>query len=186
MAIADLLRPALMYLVVPLWFAAGFADYLCHRAALIERTSGPKEAFLHLVQFALVGLALLAVLFLEVNAGIVLVMAVCLVLHQAAAIWDVRYANRTRFVSPAEQHVHGILEAVPFVAVLLVSVLHWTAVLSLFGIGAASFAPVLKQEPLPTGYLAAVLAAVVSLGVVPYGAELLRTLRGQPLRASAR
>jgi hypothetical protein len=26
----------LMYFVLPLWLAAGFADYLCHRAADIE------------------------------------------------------------------------------------------------------------------------------------------------------
>jgi hypothetical protein len=28
-----------MYFVLPLWLAAGFADYLCHRAASIETTS---------------------------------------------------------------------------------------------------------------------------------------------------
>jgi CheY-like chemotaxis protein len=29
-----------MYVNLPLWLVAGFADYLCHRAAHIERTSG--------------------------------------------------------------------------------------------------------------------------------------------------
>jgi hypothetical protein len=43
---------ALMYFVLPLWLVAGFADYLCHRAANIEGTSGVKETLLHLLQFA--------------------------------------------------------------------------------------------------------------------------------------
>jgi hypothetical protein len=30
----------LMYFILPLWLAAGFADYLRHRASRIEATSG--------------------------------------------------------------------------------------------------------------------------------------------------
>lgn len=41
----------LMYFVLPVWLAAGFADYLCHRAASIETRSGWKELLLHLLQF---------------------------------------------------------------------------------------------------------------------------------------
>jgi hypothetical protein len=33
----------LMYFVIPVWFAAGFADWLCHRSSNIETTSGIKE-----------------------------------------------------------------------------------------------------------------------------------------------
>jgi CubicO group peptidase (beta-lactamase class C family) len=40
--------------------AAGLADYLCHRAAHIEATSGYKESLLHLLQFAEVGVPILA------------------------------------------------------------------------------------------------------------------------------
>jgi hypothetical protein len=40
-----------MYFVLPVWLAAGFADYLCHRAASIETRSGWKESLLHLLQF---------------------------------------------------------------------------------------------------------------------------------------
>jgi hypothetical protein len=40
MQTADTLRLLLMYVVLPLWLAAGFADYLCHRAARIAETSG--------------------------------------------------------------------------------------------------------------------------------------------------
>ena len=34
----------LMYFILPLWLAAGFADWLCHRATHIETTTGAKES----------------------------------------------------------------------------------------------------------------------------------------------
>ena len=40
----EVLRGLLMYFVLPLWLAAGFADYLCHRAVHIEKTSGWRES----------------------------------------------------------------------------------------------------------------------------------------------
>jgi hypothetical protein len=102
-----------MYVIVPVWLLAGLADYVCHRASRIEHTSGIAESLLHLLQFAEVGVPLLAALFLEINAAVLLVMLVGLVLHQATAVWDVRYANATRRVAPTEQHVHGVLEMTP-------------------------------------------------------------------------
>jgi hypothetical protein len=103
----------LVYFVLPVWLAAGFADYLCHRAGKIESTSGPKESLLHLLQFAEMALPTLAAIFLHINALVILVMIVCLVLHEATAIWDVNYAYRTRVVTPTEQHVHSFLEMLP-------------------------------------------------------------------------
>jgi len=87
---AEVLRNLLMYFVLPLWLAAGFADYLCHRAAHIERTSGWKESLLHLLQFGEMALPILAALFLEINAGVILLMLFCLILHVVTAYWDVR------------------------------------------------------------------------------------------------
>src|SRR5215204_3390807 len=100
----------LMYFILPLWLAAGFADWLCHRASNIATTSGPKESVLHLFQFAEMGVPVLAALFLEINTLIIAIMIVFLVLHEATAIWDVRYASATREVGPTEQHVHSFLE----------------------------------------------------------------------------
>lgn len=177
MSTDTLLLYFLMYIVVPVWLLAGLADYFCHRAAHIERTSGVAETLLHLLQFALVGVPLLAALFLEVNAAVLLIMLAGLVLHQAAAIWDVRYANATRRVAPAEQHVHGVLEMAPAIATAVVGILNWADFLSLFGIGAAGFGLELKHAPLPGWYLGAVLLGVLLCGVLPYGEELLRTLR---------
>jgi hypothetical protein len=69
--------------------AAGFADYLCHRAASIETTSGWKETLLHLLQFAEMAVPTLAAIFLDINALIIAIMIVSLIAHQATAIWDV-------------------------------------------------------------------------------------------------
>jgi hypothetical protein len=174
-----LLQHFLMYVVVPVWLLAGVADYWCHRAARIEQTSGVFESLLHLLQFAQVGVPLLAALFLEINAAVLSIMMTGLVLHQATAVWDVRYANDTRRVTPVEQHVHGVLEMAPAIATAVVAILHWPQFLSLFGIGGANFAPELKHRALPAWYVWSVMAAVVACGVVPYGEELLRTFRAR-------
>lgn len=96
----------LMYFVLPVWLAAGFADWLCHRATHIESTTGAKESVIHLLMFAEVGVPLLAAIFFEINAGIILLMIVAFFVHEATALWDVSYAVGGRKVTPFEQHVH--------------------------------------------------------------------------------
>jgi hypothetical protein len=128
-------QDVLMYFVLPLWLAAGFADYLCHRASHIESTSGPKESLLHLLQLSEMAIPMLAAIFLEINALIIAVMIVCLLLHEATAIWDVSYAYRTREVRPIEQHIHSFLEMLPLMGLLVIVTLHWGQFLALFGLG---------------------------------------------------
>jgi hypothetical protein len=170
---------ALMYFVLPLWLVAGFADYLCHRAANIEGTSGVKETLLHLLQFAEMAVPTLAAMFLQINALIILVMIVCLILHEATAIWDVSYANKTREVAPIEQHVHSFLEMLPLMGLVLVVVLHWGQFLALFGLGSerAQFVIAAKQPPLPLTYIVVMLSLIFLFDVLPYFEELLRGLR---------
>ena len=181
MSTDTLVQHFLMYVVVPVWLLAGLADYFCHRTSQIERTSGIAESLLHLLQFALVGVPLLAALFLEVNAAVLLVMLAGLVLHQATAVWDVRYANATRRVAPAEQHVHGVLEMAPAIATAVVVILNWSDFLSLLGSGEASFSLEFKHDPLPSWYLWTVMLGVLLCGVLPYGEELRRTVRAAQL-----
>lgn len=68
---AEITRNVLMFFILPLWLVAGFADYLCHRAANIAQTSGWKESVLHLLQFAEVGAPILAALFLVINTLVI-------------------------------------------------------------------------------------------------------------------
>jgi hypothetical protein len=163
----EVLVAILMYAVLPLWLAAGFADYLCHRASHIERTSGWKESVLHLVQFGEMAVPVLAALFLEINSGVILVMMAFLILHEATAIWDVRYASATREVSPTEQHVHSVLEMLPFTGLLLVIALHWPDFTALFGFGRPDFSFMLKQQPIPVAYVVTMLTLTALLEVLP-------------------
>jgi hypothetical protein len=174
---AEVTRNVLMYFILPLWLAAGFSDYLCHRAAHIERTSGVKESLLHLLQFGEIAIPILAALFLEINALIIAFMIVCFFLHEATAYWDVSYASATREVHPIEQHVHSFLEMLPLMGLLMVIVLHWDQFLSLFGLAPANFTIALKQPPLPWTYIAMMLMLVLLFEVLPYLEELIRTLR---------
>jgi hypothetical protein len=173
----EVLKAMLMYFVLPLWLAAGFADYLCHRATHIEETSGWKESLLHLAQFAEMAVPVLAALFLEITSGVILVMMVFLVLHEATAIWDVSYASTRRKVSPTEQHVHSFLEMLPLTGLLLVVALHWPGFAALFGHGTPDFSFRLKQSPLPLTYIVTMLALTALLEVLPYVEEFIRGLR---------
>jgi hypothetical protein len=169
----------LLYFIMPLWFFAGFADWLCHRAAKIEETTGAKESLIHLLMFAEVAIPLLAALFLEINALIIALMIVAFLAHEATALWDVSYAVTRREVTPFEQHVHSFLEMLPLMAAAFVATLHWPQFLALFGAGPepARFDLTGKQEPLPVAYIVAVLTAALLFELLPYLEELRRGLR---------
>ena len=70
---AETARHLLMYGLLPLWIAAGLADWACHRRTGIERTSGLKENLLHLLMFGEIGVGMAAVALLEINGHITIV-----------------------------------------------------------------------------------------------------------------
>ena len=121
----------------------------------------------------------LAAIFLEINALVILVMIISLILHQLTAMWDVRYAYHRREVTPIEQHVHSVLEMLPLAALLIIVALHWPQFMAVFEVGTepADFSLLLKEPPLPWLYVTVMLALVLLFEVLPYGEELVRTLR---------
>jgi hypothetical protein len=169
----------LLYGVIPLWLGAGFADWCCHRGSHIETTTGAKESLIHLLMFLEVGAPLLAGIFLEINAGTMILMVAMFFLHEATALWDVTYATTARRVTPFEQHVHSFLELMPLLAIACVLVAHWGQAMALFGVGAehARFTVELKAAPLPAAYTAALFSAVFFFEIIPYLEELVRGLR---------
>jgi len=171
----------LAWLIVPAWISAGALDWLCHRRGHIERTAGSQESLLHLLMFAEVGLPLLAVLLLEVNALIFVVAIVGFAVHEATSLWDVTYASRHREITPFEQHVHSFLELLPLTAILLLAVMHPGQMLALMGLGSerANFFLAWKQPPLPVGYLAVVFGAATAFALLPFVEELVRGLRAR-------
>ena len=186
--IADPTQTLLLYFIMPVWFIAGFADYLCHRAADIAHTTGPRESLLHLLMFGEIAIPLLMCLFLEINALVFAVMIAAFIAHEATALWDVSYAIDKRYVSPVEQHVHSFLEMIPLMAGSFIAVLHWPQFIALFGFGseAPRFAIEWKSEPLPVVYIFAVLGAALLLELLPYLEELWRGLRATKAGAASR
>jgi hypothetical protein len=178
---AELTVGVLKYFILPLWIAAGFADYLCHRAAKIATTSGPKESLLHLLQFGEMAIPVLAAMFLEINSLVLLVMLVCFLLHEATALWDVSYASAMRDVFPLEQHVHSFLEMLPLMGLTLIAILNWGQFLALFGLGAeqARFDITFRSGEPSWLYVAVMLSLVLVFEVLPYFEELLRGIRAQ-------
>jgi hypothetical protein len=168
-----------MYFVLPLWLAAGFADWLCHRATHIETTTGAKESILHILMFTEAGIPLLAAMFLEINALIILIMIVALFLHAVTAVWDVRYATTARTVTPNEQHVHSFLEMIPLMGVVIIVSRHWEQFLALFGAGSetAKFDLVWKRQTLPTAYILSIIGLILLFEILPYIEEFIRGLR---------
>jgi hypothetical protein len=165
------------FVILPLWIAAGLADYLCHRAARISENSGTAESLLHLAQLALVGVPVTLGLFLKPNAGFFLLAAFFILLHHLVAYIDVRYANGARTVPPREQMVHSFLEILPIAALLLLAVAEWPQALAAVGLGAD--AAVFRPEPrlISVLYAATVIAATLLFNLLPYLEELLRCLR---------
>lgn len=179
MELRTLILGLMLWVLLPLWFLAGVADYLLHRRADIELTSGIGESRLHVLQAVEVGIPLLAGLFLEINSTVLVVMILFAVAHTATALWDASYSDPRRYISPLEQHVHSHLEYIPIVAVLLLVLLHWDAFLGIFGAGhaAASFDIKLKSNPVPLPYVLAVLG-LVFLQSLLLTEETLRSARG--------
>lgn len=166
---AEAARAILMYGVFPLWIAAGLLDWLCHRRTGIERTSGLKENLLHLLMMAEVGIGMLAVALLEINAAVLLLVLAVFVVHELTVYWDLRYSVPLRRVGPFEQMVHSFLEILPLLSLALLAALQWDQARALLGAGPApaDFSLRAKVEPLPAAYLAGGLAAAVLLNAVP-------------------
>lgn len=171
----------LLFVILPGWIVAGFADYWCHRASSIETTAGPKESWLHILGLVELGVPLLLAMFFEVNALVLVVMIAGLITHELTIIWDVNYADRTRRVTPTEQHIHSVLEVLPFAGFLLVLPLCWGQFCALFGFGpeTADWSLQLRGKQVPLTYVLLALGSALLFDVLPFVEELLRGLRAK-------
>jgi hypothetical protein len=149
-----LLARMLLYAVLPLWLAAGLADYFCHRRTRIEATSGTGETRLHIIQLVQICLPVLAGLFLQINLAVALHMALALIAHMVTAYADTTYADTRRLISPFEQHVHAYLDLLPLFALALVVAIHWP------GIAGGDLQLRWRENPLPAKYALPVLVAL--------------------------
>jgi hypothetical protein len=114
--------------ICPLWLAAGLADWLCHRRAMIERTSGAPESALHLALYGLVAMPAILALYFEITAAVLAVATVGVLAHSLLSWWDTAYSQPRRYIGPAEQIVHSHLEMLPVFALAIVIVIFWSEV----------------------------------------------------------
>lgn len=180
----EVTRAALKYFVVPIWLAAGAADWMCHSASDIQHTTGLKESIIHLLMMAEAAAPILAALLLEIDPLILSGMIAVFFLHEATAMWDVSYAVTAREVSPVEQHVHSFLEMTPLLAVTVISLLHWPQLEALAGRRVESYRRLLqwKKDPINPGYIVGALAAMGTVEFLPYIEEAVRDWRAYPGR----
>ena len=171
--------------VLPLWMAAGSLDYFFHRRSRIEATSGTFEARLHVLGISISAAPVLAGLLLEIDAGVLALMGAGYLSHLGMTIWDVGYANKRREIVPFEQHLHALLELLPFTALSLIALAHrgQARALARGGGEPARYAFRRKRKPLPGRILAATMGTFAAVVAVPYAEELLRCMRYERERA---
>ncbi len=171
--------------VLPMWMAAGSLDYFLHRRSRIEATSGTYEARLHVLGVSLTAAPVLAGLLLEIDAGVLALMGAGYVGHVGMTIWDVAYADERREIVPLEQHVHALLELLPFTALSLLALAHRDQASAIVGRGLepARYAFRSKRRPLPARVLAWTIGTFAAVVALPYAEELLRCVRYERERA---
>lgn len=111
---ADPMSGAVMAVLFALWLLAGTLDFHFHRRADIAHTSGLRESVLHGLQLALIGAGVLAWLALADTWGLAAVLGVLAAAHAVVGYLDTASADGRRRISPAEQHVHSILDMAPW------------------------------------------------------------------------
>lgn len=175
-------RRYLMYVVAPGSLLPGLLDYGMHRRTGIEHAGGVRESLIHSLMMTEVGVPVWMALLLEVNPGVLSMMAGAALVHEATAAWDVRTAvDAGREVTPAEQLIHSFLETLPFTALAGLTCLHWDQVRRVprhwRDRGLWRLRP--KRRALPRPYLISLGAAAVAFGLIPYGEELARCWRAR-------
>src|SRR4051812_46169671 len=99
-----------MFVAMPIWLSAGLTDWALHRRARIESSAGTRESVLHLVMLAEMGIAVVSVVLLEVNAGVLALCISAFAAHELTVLADLRWALPSRSVQPLEQMVHSVQE----------------------------------------------------------------------------
>lgn len=179
MTAEEAVRWLLMAGVIPLWIAAGFADWWCHRRTSIQTTSGLAENVFHWILLGEAGVAIVAVAFLENSAGLLLLVLASFLAHELTTYIELRYTVQYRQVRPAEQMVHSFMELLPLLMLALLAVAQWDTLQPLFGRGAADWALRPKGEPWPLDYLVGAGLAVLLFNVLPMAEEMVRCVRAK-------
>lgn len=163
--------------VYPLWLLAGVADVLVHWRDRIERHTGTHETLMHVAMCVQMGIPVLLVLFLDVTAPVFLIATVAVVVHGWTSWRDARFADRVRHIGPLEQKIHVVLDAVPWLALAVLALLHAPALAGLVGAGEADWRWRWREPAFAPWVLGSVVTSAIVLGLLPSLLELRRAWR---------
>lgn len=181
-----LLLGLLLYGVFPTWLAAGVADALCHQKQDLPHSSGVFESALHLLMLAQVGAGTLMILFLEITAPVLFVLALIVIVHTLSTYWDVAYTLRYRRIGPFEQLVHGWLELLPFMAWAILAVVYWPQTQVMIAFDTARWQWALRDPPLSPALIASVIGLSLVFAAAPAVLEFIQAWRTRAQAAAAR
>ena len=153
------------YAAYLLWLSAGLADFVCHRLSNLPITSGIRESTYHLVQVALIGSGAFIWLAFEPGWDVFKLCALLTICHAVVGYWDTKSAYGLRPITPAEQHIHSVLDIAPWIALALMA---WL-IASDDWLPAVGFG--LRSDPLPLKVWLGILAPAAMLVGVPVLAE---------------
>lgn len=164
------------YFIVPVWIGAGFLDYIWHRQTKIETTSGIEESLMHSLMMVEAAPAVLAPLFVEINAGVLAGMIGLATLHELTVLWDLWFTTPRRAIPAGEQVTHTFLESPPFMVAAAAVATHWEQFQALLGRGRQHprYNLRLQKPPLPASTLVVMFAGLGLLGALPHFDELRR------------
>jgi len=166
----DIIRNYCIYVLFPIWVIVGFLDFLQHRKTNIAETSGLMESISHQLLLLSMGPAILCGLFLEINKMVLLVMIVCLAIHQILVYIDVWFArNYHRDIQPIERMYHIYIVMISVTLLSAIVVLKWSE-LTLNSARDLQFH--WKAQPLSSAGIILAFALMVGLGIIPYSIEL--------------
>jgi len=182
--VSDLVLNLILYICLPTWVIAGFADWWCHRKTKIEETSGLKESLMHSLMGLQVGFPIVVSLFFEVNVLILLVCLLVLISHEIVAHHDVVYSSPVREITIWEVHAHAFLSTIPFYIFALIVVRRWETFLKMITLDwSGELGLELRTESLGGDHFVPVyLVFMLIVGVLPYVEENLRCWRASRLK----
>jgi hypothetical protein len=175
------MRRLTTYFIVPVWIGAGFLDYIWHRRTRIETTSGLQESLIHSLMMVEAGPAVLAGLFLEINAGVLAWMIGLSFVHELTVLFDLSFTTPRRAIPAGEQVTHTFLEAPPFLVTAAAISTHWDQFLALLGRGREHprFNIRLQRPPIPPSNVLLIFAGLALFGALPHADELRRCVQAK-------
>ncbi|AXK73110.1 diguanylate cyclase [Lysobacter sp. TY2-98] len=163
--------------IYPLWLAAGVGDVLVHWRDRIERHTGTHESWMHVAMCVQMGIPVLLVLFFDVTAPVFLIATAAVTVHGWTSWRDARFADRVRHIGPLEQKIHVALDAVPWLALALLALLHAPALHGLVDGAEADWSWRMRAPAFPTAVIATIVVTAIIFGLMPSVLELRRARR---------